>query len=171
MTSLTTRGRVWLGLPSRWRWRLVAPVGGGVMPASLRRVIDPESRQQGNGVAAHGRVTSPLRVALCRNRNPSSGNVETQLDAGVWTIARFSPIASMLQSASMLERRSLSWPAAATLFLILVVAGLLRFWGIDYGLPHPTTRPDEEMIVGRAFAILSHRLKCRRPCLPVVFHC
>jgi len=61
----------------------------------------------------------------------------------------------MLQSASMLERRSFYWPAATTLFLILVLAGLLRFWGIDYGLPHPTSRPDEERIVGRAFAILS----------------
>jgi hypothetical protein len=55
----------------------------------------------------------------------------------------------------MLERRSHSWPAVAALLFLLALAGLLRFWGIDYGLPHLTTRPDEERIVGRAFAILS----------------
>jgi hypothetical protein len=34
--------------------------------------------------------------------------------------------------------------------LALVLASLLRLWGIDYGIPHPTIRPDEERLVGRA---------------------
>lgn len=44
----------------------------------------------------------------------------------------------------------------ATLVLGLVLlAGLgLRLWGIGHGLPHPTTRPDEERIVGRALHIV-----------------
>lgn len=41
------------------------------------------------------------------------------------------------------------------LFGLLCLAAALRFWGIGYGLPHPTARPDEERIVGRAFHILA----------------
>jgi 4-amino-4-deoxy-L-arabinose transferase-like glycosyltransferase len=34
----------------------------------------------------------------------------------------------------------------------IVAGGLaLRLWGIDYGLPHPTTRPDEEVMLARLF--------------------
>jgi dolichyl-phosphate-mannose-protein mannosyltransferase len=37
-----------------------------------------------------------------------------------------------------------------TLAAILVMAGVVRFWGLSYGLPHPVTRPDEEIVVGHA---------------------
>ena len=33
---------------------------------------------------------------------------------------------------------------------IVVVAAALRFWALDMGLPHPLTRPDEEMIVAHS---------------------
>ena len=36
------------------------------------------------------------------------------------------------------------------LLIILLASTALRAWGLDYGLPHPLTRPDEEHIVGRA---------------------
>ncbi len=39
--------------------------------------------------------------------------------------------------------------------LALVLASLLRIWGLDYGIPHPTTRPDEERLVGRAQTIFA----------------
>ncbi len=32
----------------------------------------------------------------------------------------------------------------------LALASLLRFWGIDYGIPLPMARPDEDRVVGRA---------------------
>ncbi|MGH9389265.1 MAG: ArnT family glycosyltransferase, partial [Vicinamibacteria bacterium] len=39
--------------------------------------------------------------------------------------------------------------------LALVLAFLLRLWGLDYGIPHPTIRPDEERLVGRAQTIFA----------------
>ncbi|HXV61509.1 MAG TPA: glycosyltransferase family 39 protein [Vicinamibacteria bacterium] len=39
--------------------------------------------------------------------------------------------------------------------LIGALALGLRLWGMDYGLPHPTSRPDEERIVGRAQTIFA----------------
>lgn len=44
---------------------------------------------------------------------------------------------------------------AATLGLTVALGLVLRLWGVDYGLPHPAARPDEERIVGRAFTILA----------------
>jgi 4-amino-4-deoxy-L-arabinose transferase-like glycosyltransferase len=43
--------------------------------------------------------------------------------------------------------------------LVLVIAGgaLLRVWGLAFGLPHPFTRPDEEVIVDVALGVLSDR--------------
>ena len=50
------------------------------------------------------------------------------------------------------------WPHTRTL-LVLVIAGgaLLRVWGLAFGLPHPFTRPDEEVIVDVALGALSDR--------------
>jgi 4-amino-4-deoxy-L-arabinose transferase-like glycosyltransferase len=39
--------------------------------------------------------------------------------------------------------------------LALVLASVLRFWGLGYGIPHPTARPDEERVVGRAQTIFA----------------
>jgi 4-amino-4-deoxy-L-arabinose transferase-like glycosyltransferase len=41
------------------------------------------------------------------------------------------------------------------LALCILLAAALRIWGLDYGVPHPTVRPDEERIVGRAYKILA----------------
>ena len=41
------------------------------------------------------------------------------------------------------------------LVLCILLAGALRVWGLDYGVPHPTVRPDEERVVGRAYKILA----------------
>ena len=30
---------------------------------------------------------------------------------------------------------------------LVILAAALRFWALDYGLPHPLTRPDEEVIL------------------------
>jgi len=38
----------------------------------------------------------------------------------------------------------------AILALILLLAVVVRFWGISFGLPNPYCRPDEEIIVGKA---------------------
>ncbi len=43
----------------------------------------------------------------------------------------------------------------ALLGAILVLAAALRLWGIEYGLPHPLTRPDEERITDKALRMLS----------------
>lgn len=42
---------------------------------------------------------------------------------------------------------------------ILATAAGLRFWGLTYGLPHPVTRPDEELIVGRALQLSLGRIR------------
>lgn len=39
------------------------------------------------------------------------------------------------------------------LALVMLVATGLRLWGLDYGLPHSLTRPDEERVVGAAMSI------------------
>src|SRR6478609_7375306 len=40
-------------------------------------------------------------------------------------------------------------PPRAVLVAIVAGACALRVWGLDYGLPHPQGRPDEEMLVQR----------------------
>ena len=35
------------------------------------------------------------------------------------------------------------------------VALVLRLWGLEYGLPHPLARPDEERITDKALRMLS----------------
>ncbi len=37
----------------------------------------------------------------------------------------------------------------------LALGSFLRLWGLDYGIPHPTIRPDEERLVGRAQTIFA----------------
>jgi Dolichyl-phosphate-mannose-protein mannosyltransferase len=44
---------------------------------------------------------------------------------------------------------------ALALALVLALGAGLRVWGLDYGLPHPTARPDEERVVGRAQTIFA----------------
>lgn len=65
--------------------------------------------------------------------------------AGFWSVSE-----SSAQSLSDRTTRTL---------LVLVIAGgaLLRVWGLEFGLPHPFTRPDEEMIVDVALGTLSDR--------------
>jgi len=53
------------------------------------------------------------------------------------------------------EKPSASPSVWIGLVLVLVLAAALRVWGIEYGVPHPTVRPDEERIVGRAYTILA----------------
>jgi hypothetical protein len=43
----------------------------------------------------------------------------------------------------------------SALGIALVLASILRLWGLDYGIPHPTIRPDEERLVGRAQTIFA----------------
>jgi hypothetical protein len=38
---------------------------------------------------------------------------------------------------------------AVTALLIVLLAGALRFWALDLGLPHPLTRPDEEVVLAQ----------------------
>lgn len=47
------------------------------------------------------------------------------------------------------------WKVWGSLALALALASCLRIWGMTYGLPHPTARPDEELVIGRAFAIFT----------------
>ena len=53
------------------------------------------------------------------------------------------------------ERRGANPAVWLALGVCLALALVLRVWGIDYGVPHPTVRPDEERIVGRAHTILA----------------
>ena len=48
-----------------------------------------------------------------------------------------------------------SLATAGALGIILCLAAILAGWGNDYGLPHPTGRPDEEIVVQHAFQILA----------------
>ena len=43
----------------------------------------------------------------------------------------------------------------ATLSLILALAAALRWWGWDYGLPHPRARPDEEFVLESVFQMFA----------------
>jgi 4-amino-4-deoxy-L-arabinose transferase-like glycosyltransferase len=40
------------------------------------------------------------------------------------------------------------------LTLVMVAGAVLRFWGLQFGLPHPFARPDEEVIVNIALGML-----------------
>lgn len=44
---------------------------------------------------------------------------------------------------------------ALLLSVILLIAAAFRLWGMDFGLPHPMTRPDEEFIVSMALRFFS----------------
>src|SRR5438874_12832043 len=41
----------------------------------------------------------------------------------------------------------------AALAAIVVLAAVVRFWGLSYGLPNPLARPDEEIVVGHALEL------------------
>ena len=61
---------------------------------------------------------------------------------------------------------------ARTVFAFtLLLAAVLRLWGVDYGLPHPLARPDEERIVGRALTMVAtgnlHPVTFDYPSLPM----
>jgi len=45
------------------------------------------------------------------------------------------------------------WPLRLLLAAIVALAALVRFWGLDFGLPHTETRPDESTIIGIAVNI------------------
>lgn len=49
-----------------------------------------------------------------------------------------------------------TWAAFVAMGLL---AATLRLWGLDYGLPHPTTRPDEELVVGKALQMSVGRIR------------
>jgi 4-amino-4-deoxy-L-arabinose transferase-like glycosyltransferase len=57
-------------------------------------------------------------------------------------------------SRTRIETFFLRGPLGA-LGLALILACLLRIWGLDYGIPHPTIRPDEERLAGRAQTIFA----------------
>jgi len=41
------------------------------------------------------------------------------------------------------------------LVMVLIVGAVVRFWGIDFGLPHPLTRPDEQHYIAMAMHLLN----------------
>ena len=43
----------------------------------------------------------------------------------------------------------------AVLLAILILAAVLRWWGWDYGLPHPMARPDEEITLEAAYQMFA----------------
>ena len=43
------------------------------------------------------------------------------------------------------------------LLLVVILAAALRIWGMDYGVPHPTVRPDEERNRGQGAAYSRYR--------------
>jgi len=47
------------------------------------------------------------------------------------------------------------------LLSILILAAVVRFWGINFGLPHQLCRPDEEMIVSKSLYFLTGDLNPR----------
>jgi hypothetical protein len=55
----------------------------------------------------------------------------------------------------MTQRGKGSLRFAAALLLILAIASVLRLWGLGYGIPQTTARPDEERIVERAYHMLA----------------
>jgi hypothetical protein len=50
------------------------------------------------------------------------------------------------------------WRVLSALGLILIVAAVVRGWGLAFGLPHTQARPDETHIIEAARALLSGRL-------------
>ena len=59
--------------------------------------------------------------------------------------------------ARSLRSSATSVGVAAALLGILTLAFLLRWWGWDYGLPHPTARPDEEVVVNAVYQMFASR--------------
>src|SRR5439155_26734577 len=42
----------------------------------------------------------------------------------------------------------------AGLILVMIIGAFLRLWGLQFGLPHPFARPDEEVVVDLALGVL-----------------
>jgi dolichyl-phosphate-mannose-protein mannosyltransferase len=55
----------------------------------------------------------------------------------------------------MLPRARPPWLAWGGLGVVLLLGAALRIWGVTYGLPNPTARPDEELVVGKAFSVFT----------------
>ena len=45
-----------------------------------------------------------------------------------------------------------------TVGALTILAAWLRLWGLDYGLPHPVARPDEELVVGKSLQMSLGRI-------------
>src|SRR5262245_19906620 len=57
----------------------------------------------------------------------------------------------------------------AALGALLLLGGLLRLWGLRFGLPHDFSRPDEEKIVGAALGVLQGDLNPHMFLYPSLF--
>src|SRR5580765_1468467 len=42
------------------------------------------------------------------------------------------------------------------ILLVIALGAFLRLWGLQFGLPHPFARPDEEVVVDLALGVLNH---------------
>jgi hypothetical protein len=61
-------------------------------------------------------------------------------------------------ASGVYHRHVLRSPVAlhtALLWIILILAGTLRFWGLDFGMPFIGARPDEGQVVGTAAGLVS----------------
>ena len=64
----------------------------------------------------------------------------------------------MATASGVYHRHVLNTPVAlhtALLWVILILAGTLRFWGLDFGMPFIAARPDEGQVVGTAAGLVS----------------
>jgi hypothetical protein len=77
----------------------------------------------------------------------------------LWRRRAAMPGAARVADRLAASMRALREPGNLVLAAILAVAALARFWALDFGLPHPAARPDEEAVSALAGGYLTGSLE------------
>ena len=121
-----------------------APAGQALRPLTPETLFpitpDLARLEQAQRALAFRRVTRAFSVSL---------PVLVLLAFTVWWAVRAIARAVVPPDRSRLELLS---PRVTTILAsaALAIAAVVRFWGIDFGLPHTLSRPDEEFLIGMA---------------------
>ena len=124
-----------VGLDLRW-----APASQPLRPLPFDRLFTPTSLDYGERVVAFRRLAGAFWLGV---------PLGVLLAFTLWHAARALVRLAVPPESSgdeVLSPRATAILAASA----LAIAALVRLWGIDFGLPHTRSRPDEEALIGMA---------------------
>src|SRR6266568_4117256 len=118
-----------------WRNLLPRRLRCGLQPALPYQAVGAGHYWNGRTTRAQAGITPPMNL-----RSTAPRFAETQ-------VARSAKPSDVLTLKSDRSCRAL-------LLVVLAASALFRFWGLQFGFPHPFARTDEEVLVDAALSVL-----------------